>query len=65
MQKLFTVGIPAFHAQEHICDCLASIQIQTIIDNVEIIIGTDNPDDDYEFVCERFPKLDIKILQCE
>ena len=28
--KFITVGIPAFKAEDHICDCLASIQIQSI-----------------------------------
>ena len=29
-KKLITIGIPAYKAEDHICDCLASIQIQTI-----------------------------------
>ena len=28
--KFITVGIPAFKAEGHICDCLASIHIQSI-----------------------------------
>jgi len=65
MSKWLTVGIPAYKAEDHICDCLASIQIQTIVDEVSVIIAKDNPSDDYEFVKERFPNLDIKILECE
>ena len=65
MSKWLTVGIPAYKAEGHICDALASIQIQTIIDEVSIIIAKDNPSDDYEFVKERFPNLDITILECE
>lgn len=62
--KLITIGIPAFKAQQHICDCLASIQIQTIHDEVTVIIANDNPGDDYSFVYDLFPKLDIVILDC-
>ena len=65
MGKLITVGIPAFKAEDTICDCLASISIQTIVDEVSVIIAKDNPDDDYEFVKDRFPNLDITILDCE
>lgn len=65
MNKRITVGIPAFKAEKHICDALASIQIQTIKDDVKVIISKDNPDDDYEFVKKRYPDLDIDILDCE
>lgn len=63
--KTITVGIPAYKAESHICDCLASIQIQTVKNDISVIIAKDNPDDDYEFVKERYPDLDIRILECE
>lgn len=63
--KKITVGIPAFKAEKHICDALASIQIQTAKNDVKVIIAKDNPDDDYEFVKERYPELEIEILECE
>lgn len=62
MVKL-TVGIPAYKAEKHIVDCLASIQIQTF--KPEVIIAKDNPDDDYSFLYERFPDMSIRILECE
>ena len=65
MSKWLTVGIPAYKAEGHICDILASIQIQTIVDELSVIIAKDNPSDDYEFVKDRFPTLDITILDCE
>ena len=65
MSKKVTIGIPAFKAQSHICDCLASIQIQTEIENIEIVIANDYPHDNYDFVKKRFPNLDITILDCE
>ena len=60
-----TVGIPAFKAQDHIEDCLSSINIQTIRDNVEVVIAADNPDDNYDYLKEKFPKLYIKTVPCE
>lgn len=63
--KKVTIGIPAYKAQPHICDCLASIQTQTIKDDISVIIASDNPEDDYEFIKSRFPDLDITILSCE
>lgn len=63
--KKITVGIPAFKAEKHICDALASVQIQTIKNDVKVIIAKDNQDDDYKFVKERYPELDIEILECE
>ena len=64
-KKILTVGIPAYHAEKHICDALASVQIQSIANNVSVIIASDDPKDDYNFVFNRFPNLDIKILPCE
>lgn len=63
--KILTVGIPAYKAENHICDLLASIQIQSIRDNISVIISKDNPDDNYEFTKTRYPDLDITILECE
>lgn len=65
MDKLITIGIPAFKAEKEIVDCLASIQIQTIMDEVSIIIAADNPGDNYEFLKSRFPQLDITVLSCD
>lgn len=62
--KVLTVGIPAYKAHKEICDCLSSIQIQTICKNVKIIIANDWPEDDYSYVKDRFPTLDITILPC-
>ena len=64
-KKLITIGIPAYKAEDHICDCLASIQIQTIRKELAIIIAKDHPEDNYDFVLERYPDLDITILDCE
>ena len=60
-----TIGIPAYKAADHIVDCLASIQIQTIKKDLSVIVASDHPDDDYEFLISRFPALDIIVLPCE
>ena len=64
-KKLITVGIPAYKAETHICDCLSSIQIQTIRDEIAVIVAKDNPEDNYDFIKKRFPDLDITILDCK
>lgn len=62
--KVLTVGIPAYKAHKEISDCLSSIQIQTIRDNLRVIISNDWPEDDYSYILERFHDLDITILPC-
>ena len=64
MEKI-TIGIPAYKATGHICDCLASIQMQSIKEDIFVIIASDDLECDYEFVKDRFPDLDITILDCE
>ena len=65
MNKLITVGVPSYKAENQIDSLLSSIMIQTIRDEVTVIIASDNPTDDYNFVLDRFPELDIKVLPCE
>lgn len=65
MKKRITIGIPAYKAQKHICDCLASIQMQSIKEAISVIIAKDYPDDEYEFLKKRYPELDITILNCD
>lgn len=60
-----TVGIPAYKASKHICDCISSIQIQSIKNEVDVIVASDNPEDDYSFLIKQYPDLDITILPCE
>lgn len=64
MEKIITVGIPAYHAEKHILNCLASVQFQTIKDKISVIIASDHPDDNYDFVKTCYPELDIEILPC-
>ena len=59
-----TIGIPCYKAQHTICRCLSSIQIQTHKD-IEIILATDHPNDNFDFVLSRYPDLNIRILPCE
>ena len=63
--KILTVGIPAYKAYNHICDCLSSIQIQSIKDEISIIVASDYPQDNYDFLLKKYKDLDITILKCE
>ena len=63
--KDITGVMPAYKAEKHIADCLASIQIQTIKDNVSVIISMDNPGDNYSDIVSNYPDLDITIVECE
>lgn len=64
-KKTITVGIPAYKAQGQVEDCLSSINIQTIRDKVEVVIASDFPSDDYSYLKDMFPRLQITILPCE
>lgn len=63
-EKLLAIGIPAFKAEKTINRCLASIYIQTKIEDVEIIIASDDPDVDYDWVEDLWP-MDIKTLNTD
>ncbi len=60
-----TVGIPAYKAKGQIESCLASIYIQTIKDDISVIIASDSPEDNYDYLKKMFPNLDITILECK
>lgn len=62
---LITVGIPAYKANKTLLDALASIQIQSIRDQVAVIIAPDDPEDAYLELVERFSDLNIRVLGCE
>lgn len=64
-KRVLTVGIPAYKAENHIADCLASIQIQTFKDYIEVIIAKDNPSDNYEFLKKQYPDIPISVLDCK
>ena len=38
------IGIPAYKAQNTIEECLSSINIQTIRDEINVVISNDNPE---------------------
>lgn len=62
--KFITIGIPAYKAQDHISDLLSSIRIQTMVNNISVIIADDMPNDDggYDEIITIFPDLDITVL---
>lgn len=64
-EKKVTIGIPAYKAHNHIKDCLSSIQIQSVRNQISIIIASDDPNDDYEYLKKKYNDLDITTLSCE
>ena len=66
MKKL-TVGVPVYKAKSTIDKLLASVLIQSMSDDVAIILANDYPDDNgtYNYVKKLYPTLDITILDCE
>lgn len=65
--KRITIGVPTFKAKSTIDKLLASVLIQSMSDDVAIILANDYPDDngEYEYVKDLYPTLDITILDCE
>jgi glycosyltransferase involved in cell wall biosynthesis len=67
MKKKITVGVPVYKAENTIDKLLASILIQSMSSEVSIILANDYPGDmqKYEYVKNRFPDLDITIIDCD
>ena len=65
MDKIITIGIPAYKAKKHISDLLSSIQIQTAREVIKVVISNDNPGDSYSKIISNYPSLDISVIDCE
>lgn len=65
--KRITVGVPVYKAKETLDKLLSSILMQTISDDVAVILANDYPNDNgkYSYIKTRYPSLDITILDCE
>lgn len=65
--KKITIGVPVYKAKTTINKLLASLLIQTMSDDISIVLANDFPEDngEYEFVKKLYPTLDIKILDCD
>lgn len=60
------IGIPAYKAQNTIEECLSSINIQSMRDDINVIISNDNPGvDDYSYLKKLFPKLHITLTETD
>lgn len=60
------IGIPAYKAQNTIEECLSSINIQSMRNDINIIISNDNPGvDDYSYLKKMFPKLHITLTETD
>lgn len=66
MGAVLTIGIPAFKAEKTIDRCLASIMTQTWVDRLEVIVASDDPESDYDWLEDRYTDLlSIKALNCD
>lgn len=65
--KKITIGVPVYKAKDTLDKLLSSILIQSIFEEITIILANDFPEDNgkYEYIKDLYPSLDIKILDCE
>ena len=66
MKKL-TIGVPVYKAKNTIDKLLSSVLIQSMYEDVTIILANDYPEDNgkYKYLKKLYPDLDIKILNCD
>lgn len=58
-----TIGIPAYKAEGTIDRCLASILVQTWADKCEVVIASDDPDENYKWLEESYEgQLSIRTV---
>ena len=67
MKKKITIGVPVYKAKETVDKLLASVLIQSMCEDVTIILANDYPKDNgkYEYIKKLYPTLDIVILNCD
>jgi len=65
--KRLTVGVPTYKAKSTLDKLLASILMQSMVDDVAIVLANDYPDDNgsYAYIKKLYPTLDITILDCD
>ena len=64
--KKITIGIPAYKAKNTINKLLSSLLMQSISEDISVIIANDYPADNgkYSYLKKLYPELDISILDC-
>jgi glycosyltransferase involved in cell wall biosynthesis len=67
MTKKLTVGVPVYRAESTLDKLLASVLTQSMNEDVAIVLANDDPKDNgkYSYIKDRFPNLDITILDCD
>ena len=63
MEKEIAIIIPAYNAKEYINNLFETIKYQTIIERCKIILINDGYKDDYNFLYQLYPQLDLIILK--
>lgn len=61
MGAILTIGIPAFKADNTIRRCIASILTQTWVDKCEVIVASDDPNNNYDWLEDLYFDTDLKI----
>lgn len=54
MEKILTIGIPSYNAEKTLEDCLNSLTVQEIIDDIQIIVVNDGSKDKTSEIGHRF-----------
>ena len=57
-----SVIIPFYNANDHIMNCIKSLENQTDLKNIEIIMVNDGSTDQSEEIVEKFNSINIKLL---
>lgn len=60
-EKLVAIGVPCYKCKPTIDDLLCSIMIQSIRNDIKVILSPDDTED-YSYLKERYPMLDIELL---
>ena len=65
MEKLLTIGIPAYNIEEYLAQCLDSVLLPGIIDDLEVIIVNDGSTDRTEEIAlsyqEKYPET-VRVI---
>ena len=60
MEKILSIVIPAYNVEKYLEKCLASFEIQAILDRIEVLVINDGSKDHTaeiaQWYCEKYPE---------